>query len=171
MTSEVQADTAWAALSELDAAPREQAMEERFARLASKAEDERLTEAEGMIRAEYGLEDEHLHPFTTSRLRAWIALEKRDPAQANAAVAAYDKVFDTLPANLAMKRASVVQTVARADLSGDEIDVLFELIPSLVRTVPRARQDALRSTASQDRVEEARTSQAVSDAKPFWKFW
>jgi hypothetical protein len=168
MTSEVQMDATWGALSELEASARQQAMEERFARLAARGEDERLAETEAMIRAEYALDDPALHDFTASRLRALIALEQRDPAQANAGVRAYDAVFEKLPAEMAMKRASVVQTVARSDLSGDEIDVLFELIPSLVQTLPHARQDALQQTASQDRVEAARERHKD---KPFWKFW
>jgi len=171
MATDAQMDATWSALSELDPAARQQAIEERFARLAAKAEAERFTEAESMIRAEYSLPDEPLHAFTAARLRAWIALSKRDPAQVTAAARAYDHVFNLLPADMAMKRATVVQTVARAELTSEEIEALFDIIPSLVRQLPRAKQDAARSNASQDRVEEARVGQAARDKKPFWKFW
>jgi len=171
MTTDAQMDATWSGLSELDATARQQSMEERFARLASKAEAERFVEAEAMVRAEYALDDMPLQDFTVSRLRAWIALSKRDPAQASAAVKAYDHVFDHLPAEMAMKRASVVQTVARAQLSSDEIEALFDLIPSLVRQLPRAKQEHDRSTASQARVEAARQGTAARAKKPFWKFW
>jgi len=170
MTIEPPSDASWAQLSQLEPEQREQAMRARFADLAAASAPARVLEAEAMVRAEYALEDDALHPFTVSRLRAWIDLSQADPDQVQAVVAAYDHVFATLPADIAMKRASVVQTVAREQLTSDEIEALFDLIPSLVRQLPRASQDAARSAASQSRVEEARQEHAGS-RKPFWKFW
>jgi hypothetical protein len=172
MTSGIQADTSWSDLAQSDAASRQRAMEERFARLAAKGEDERLHEIEAMILAEYSLGEKELQEFTASRLRAWIALEQRDPAQAQAATRGYDRVFDRMPGDLAMRRATVVQTVARQELSAEEIEALFDLIPSMVRHLPRAKQDIMRNVESQNRIEAARTRTAAGRAKkPFWKFW
>jgi hypothetical protein len=155
-------DTTWSNLAALDEEGRRTAMTERFRRLASEDEASRLRELEAMVRAEYALPEQELHAFTLSRLRAWIELEEHDPGQAMAIAGAYDKVFDRLPANLAMRRASVVQTVARMELTAEEMQHLDLMESRVLASVPhRSGEGAIRQRVAGDTARQ----------KPWWKFW
>jgi hypothetical protein len=168
MTTNADADTSWSALAEQDDDARHRAMTERYRAIAAQADDARIQTLTSMINAEFALDDATLLPFTTSRLNAIIAFAREDMDAAKVLANAYDRVFDTMGAVAAMRRASMVQTAART-MPTDDIDTLDALFPSLVRQVPRAHTEALTRTASQDRIEAARQSQA--NKKPFWKFW
>jgi hypothetical protein len=116
-----------------------------------------------MVTAEYGLPDEQLKPFTASRLRAWLDIAADDLSAAKEMAHQYDMAFDRLPAQMAMRRSTTVQGVARTTLTPEEVRGLFDLIPSIVRQVPRlAVSDALPKQAKPP-MEERK--------KPFWKFW
>lgn len=121
-------------------------------------EAERGTAVEGMVRAEYALDDAQLRPFTTDRLRTWLAIAQDNMSGAQSLARGYDAAFDKLGASLAMRRSSMVQTVARHDLTPEEVTGLFDLIPSIVRQVPRA-------------IPPTRQFEKPERKKPFWKFW
>jgi len=162
MTGE-QMDQEWAALSVLGAEQREARMIERCTTVAALDDDARAAALSAMVRAEYSLPPAELPPFTLSRLRAWITIERTDRDLATRLARGYDTAFQTMPADMAMRRSSVVQGVARNDLSSDEIEMLFELIPSIVQQVPRIRQDSLTSRPHQPTPEPK--------SKPWWRFW
>lgn len=165
MVSEtVLADTSWSNLAAVDDTARRAAMVARFQRLALADEPTRVRELESMVRAEYALPEAELHAFTLCRLRAWIGLHAEDPGQAQAIATAYDRVFERVPAGLAMRRASVVQTVARTDLEEAELRVLALMVPSLLASVPHG--NAGDHGAIRQRVEGD-----TRQRRPFWKFW
>jgi alkanesulfonate monooxygenase SsuD/methylene tetrahydromethanopterin reductase-like flavin-dependent oxidoreductase (luciferase family) len=168
MTTGADADTSWSALSEQPDDARVQAMTERYRQMAGQSDEMRAQTLSSMINAEFTLDDVALLSFTSSRLNAIIAYAREDMDGAKAIAGTYDQVFDKMGAVAAMRRASMVQTAART-MPTEDIDTLDQLFPSLVRQVPRAHTDALTRTASQDRIEAARQSQA--NKKPFWKFW
>ncbi len=159
------ADTSWSNLAVLDEQARRKAMSERFVRLASAEESERIRELEAMVRAEYALPEDELHSFTCSRLRAWIELREQDPGQASALARAYEAVFRRVPGELAMRRATVVQSVARTELSPEELAALDELMPQLLESVPHRSGEAGSGVRARSDVA------ATPKAKPRWKFW
>lgn len=154
---------AWSDLAMLDQATRERSMHEQLTSVLALDEQARLAALKEMITAEYALDEAALRPFTMSRLRTWVAISREDMERARTLARGYDAVFDGLPAELAMRRARVVQTVAKSDLAPAEVDALFELIPSLVRQVPRAPGAAFNRPAA---------AKPAGDAgQPWWKFW
>jgi hypothetical protein len=155
-------DTTWSDLSSLEDAARQREMVERFRQLTGLEDTARLDKLEAMARAEYALPDADLHHFTASRLRAWIELDHTDPGQAQLLASAYDRVFQRVPAELAMRRAMLVQSVARSELSAEEVAELDKMAPTLMQAVPHA------TTMSGIREREATPEQR---AKPWWKFW
>jgi hypothetical protein len=155
-------DATWSDLLALDDAARQRAMIERFRQLTTLDEAERLDRLEAMARAEYALKDPDLHRFTASRLRAWIDLDRDDPGQAQVLAAAYDRVFQRVPAELAMRRAMLVQSVARSELTAEEVAELDKMAPSLMQAVPHAT--AMSGISQREVTPERR-------AKPKWKFW
>lgn len=157
-------DASWSGLSALDEEGRRAAITERYRHLVSADESQRLSELEGMVRAEYQLADAELYSFTLSRLRAWIQLRAHDPGQASALARAYDQVFRRVPGELAMRRAAVVQTVARTDLQDDEVAALEEMVPALMQSV------AHRSSGGRTDL-PARASEEPARRGPRWKFW
>jgi alkanesulfonate monooxygenase SsuD/methylene tetrahydromethanopterin reductase-like flavin-dependent oxidoreductase (luciferase family) len=168
MTTGADADTSWLALSEQDEQARQSAMTERYRQLAGQPEETREQTLASMVAAEFQLDDVKLLEFTSSRLNAIATFARQDLDGAKAIAGSLDRVFDKMGAVAAMRRASMVQTAARV-MPTEDIDTLDQLFPSLVRQVPRAHTEALTRTASQDRIEAARQTQA--NKKPFWKFW
>ena len=167
MPQTISVDNTWSALSEVDQETRRREMEDRFARLTLLDGAERLDTAEAMLRAEFTLGESDLPAFTADRLQAWMSLDRRDPAQAAIAVAAYDSVVERLPANMAMRRASVVQAVT-SRMTVDEVATLQRLIPSLKLSVPVALTGIDEQRAL---LEVARDRMAAKRQRPFWKIW
>ena len=137
VTTEIRKDVAWAALAARDERSRIEVMRQSFQELAALDENDRLRRLRAMIYAEYALPEAELAEFTASRLRCWVEMARGDPGSARLLGAGYDRVFSELPADIAMKRAFIVQGVATRDLSPDETDALFDIIPGLVRQLPR----------------------------------
>jgi len=124
---------------------------------------ERLEAIEAMIRAEYNtLPDSELHAFMASRLRAWIALEDAERSLVERLAPA---TIPSSSASRARSRCAARRSCRewRADLSMEEVEKLFTLIPSLVQQVPRAHREALTSTPRADAPARA--------SKPWWRFW
>ena len=172
--SQVAPDQSWAELAELDEADRARAMAERFREVGALPEEERLTRLEEMVRAEYALDDAALRPFTLTRLRTWLTLKADDASLAQSIANGYDQVFNRLPADVAFRRATMVQGLARDGLTMDEVDQLFELIPSLIRSIPRASSDTIARQAAANQLaatQLAAAGGAVVATKPWWRFW
>jgi hypothetical protein len=171
MTNQV-LDHSWAGFAELDEEARSREMERRFKEVLALPEGDRFPHLRGMILAEYALEPETLHSFTRSRLRAWVSMAREDLASAHGVARGYDKVFDSLPAEMAMRRASIVQTVARQDLNAEEIAYLFDVIPSLVRHLPRTPKTLEDGRTPMPAARMATAGGAgPTAAKPWWRFW
>lgn len=157
-------DSTWSDLISQDDVSRQRSMVERFSRLTTVEEAARLDELEGMARAEYALPDADLHRFTASRLRAWIELDRLDPGQAQLLATAYDRVFQRVPVELAMRRAMLVQSVARSELTAEETSELRRLIPGLMQAEPASMPSAMGGLRE-------RVISGTDKARPKWKFW
>lgn len=127
---------------------------------------ERVEVIEAMVKAEYALDSAALHPFTASRLRTWLALSSDDMEAAKKVVNGYDTAFERLPGDMAMRRATTVQTVARTEMTAEEVTGLFDLIPSIVRQVPRSAPSPKYAPAG-----SGGTATMAPKKKPAWKFW
>lgn len=163
----------WAALATLDETERLRGMREQVESVRAMEPEARGEALAAMVRAEYELDEPALRTFTTSRLRLWAEIAEQDLESARELAHGYDAVFDTLPANLAMRRASVVQSVVRGELTPEQVDRLFEVIPSMLKQVPRT---PIAQTGNQPTTKKAMAKAAAKAApararSPFWKFW
>jgi hypothetical protein len=134
-------------------------MASRYRDLAALSEDDRMAKMKAMATAEYRLPDDKLRSFTISRMRTWINLEM-DTARAIAD--SYSAVMLTMPASVAMKRVSLVQTLV-TEFTPDEEEKLRELVPTVFAGAPNRKLGL-------DRPGESLQTQA-GKKKPFWKFW
>ena len=164
MTTQAQPDASWAALADLDDAQRQEAMLARFRTLEDATEGDRVSGLATMVAAEDAMTDEVIYPFTLSQLRAWAQLAREDLSKAQAIANGYEHVYGSLSGTAAWRRATVVQTIARLDLSADEVDAIAELVPSLMRQIPRAHTNILERGA-----DEANATRARHAAAPLWK--
>ena len=146
----------WSDLAELSDEAAREAMAGRFHRVAAGPEETRLPELRTMIVEEYELGSEALQRFTANRLRSWLALPSEE---ANIIADGYNTVFASLPSEVAMRRASTVQTVART-MTPDEVDALHQLMPSLMSQIPSGKRLTQAPVAAPDRKPTAG-----------WKFW
>ncbi|MQA00608.1 MAG: hypothetical protein GEU80_14970 [Dehalococcoidia bacterium] len=163
----------WAALATLDETERLRGMREHVESVRAMEPEARGEALSAMVRAEYELDDDALRTFTASRLRLWAEIAEQDMATAQELARGYDTVFDTLPANLAMRRASVVQSVVRGELAPEQVERLFEVIPSMLKQVPRTPiAQTSNQPASKKAMQKAAAKAAPVRARaPFWKFW
>jgi hypothetical protein len=99
----------------------------RYSELATLAEEERRALMLAMARAEYELTDDQLHAFTKSRLGSWLELA---PETAQCVASSYDAVMLKMPGPQAMRRVSVVQTLAR-EFPVEDQDRLASLLPGV----------------------------------------
>ena len=169
--SDVRLDSSWSDLAAQTAADRLPLMIERCREVAALPDPERLDQIEGMVRAEYALDDPLLADFTTSRLRAWLAVESQASGGAETLARGYDAVFNRLPAAMALRRASMVQRIARNVLTPEEVDRLFVLIPSIVQHVPRAGISPVSQSRRAPRIPAVATATVGGGSRPWWKFW
>lgn len=150
----------WAGLAALSDAERRAQMRPILEEVLALEEGERSSTVEAMVAAEYALDDAELRPFTASRLRTWLAIAEDNMDGAVALARGYDGAFERLGGAMAFRRSTTVQAVARHELTSDEVKGLFDLIPSIVRQVPRT----IPPTKYYEKPEQRR---------PFWKlrFW
>jgi hypothetical protein len=160
--TEVRIDQDWKALAELDEQARLGQMTERYRSLIAMGEADRLEHLGGMIRAEYELADAPLREFTHSRLRSWIELAGEDREGTRNLGRGYDEVFATLPAQQAMRRASIVQTVVSGHMTLADTETLFDVIPGLARQVPR------QALAVASKAKAPAEATPVAAQRPFW---
>lgn len=134
MTSSTPMDVKqWVALADAKEDARGSEMKKRYVALAGLSEEARLKQITELARAEHEMPEDKLHDFTKSRLLTWIDM---DPGQAQTVAHSYDEALKALPGTLAMRRVGAVQTVAR-DMHPDEVEKLYNLIPSILREMPR----------------------------------
>ena len=152
----------WGALADSSEEDRQTQMGKQYEAIAQLDEDQRCAALKKMADVEYQLPDDKLRIFTATRLLTWLGM---DLEQARTIANSYDQVMKELPAPLAMKRVGMVQTVVR-DFDLDQVEQLRELIPSLMREVPRAIPvSSTPSPESRPVVAEQKSS------KSSWQFW
>lgn len=159
-------DSTWSGLVTLEPQQRDAAIRERFEQLLALPDSEMDVKLDGMIVAEYGLDSVGLYTLTASRLRALLGIAKQDPEGARRLQNAYDRVFDHLPGDLAMRRVIVVQTIARTEMSLEEVELLRQLAPSLLEQLPRAPSSDMTSGGAVQAAAARR-----GERTPWWKFW
>jgi len=164
LTTQAQPDASWAALADLDDRQRQNAMIERFRKLEETGEEQRRRDLAAMIAAEDAMDDTAIYPFALSQLRVWAQLAGENLEKAKAIANGYEQVYGERTGTAAWRRATVVQTIARLDLSAEEIDAIAELVPSLMRQIPRARTNILERGRDEANATRARHANA-----PFWK--
>lgn len=160
-------DATWAGLLALAPDARVQAIQDRYRQLLALPEAEMESALEEMIIAEYALDAPSLHAFTGSRMRALLGIAASDVAQARRVAGTGDHVFMRMPGSIAMRRTEVVQSIARTELTAEEVERLRELLPSLLQQLPRL------STTLRSEGGIAVEPQPVVDRprKPWWKVW
>ena len=152
-----EADQSWSGLIEQDETARESQMLSRYVELAALSDEERMAKMTAMARAEYSLPDDKLRSFTLSRMRTWINL---DMEQARKIADSYGAVMQTMPAGMAMKRVSLVQTLV-TEFTPEEEEKLRELAPGAFAGAPSRKTGLERPDSLAD----------VGKKKPFWKIW
>ena len=120
--------------SQLDQA---EGLERRLHGLLDLSEPDLRDALDEWIREEYALDDAALYAFTLARLRALLSLAAKNPDSAARLVSAYDAAFERLPAATAMRRVTTVQAVARGELEREELLLLRQLMPSILRQLPQ----------------------------------
>ena len=143
----------WAAMSKLEQTLQNEAATAAYAKIADLEEAPRKKELMAAIETVYHLPDPQLRSMTEARLRAWLALP---PEKASVVGNSFESVMDEGPADIAMRRVTIVQSVA--------FKLTPEEITQLRTVVPRVLGDAPAVTASM--------SQGSSPPPaPWWAFW
>ena len=150
-------DTTWSALADLEDAAAQQEMSVRFKAIAHLEPEKLDIELRPMILAEYALDNPSLAKFTSCRLHTLLELPKDEAMSISDG---YNRVFDGLSSDVAMRRASTVQTAARA-MGPDDIAKLHELIPAFTSQIPSVQVVA--AHPAPDASSEKK--------KPGWMFW
>ena len=125
--SNTKADQAWGLFADADEEERRAKMLQRYVELASQPEDERTSQMVMMATAEYALPDDKLRAFTHSRLSVWLEM---DPEVVQIVAASYDAVMQRMPGPQAMRRVSLVQTLAK-DFPQEGRERLVALLPNV----------------------------------------
>ena len=164
--SAIQPDATWAALAPLESEECSKGIRQCYGELLQLPAEDMTARVAALVQAEYALENTALEAMTAARLRVLLTLPQDD---AGRLVAAYDQIFNQLPAKMAMRRSAVIQTVALHQFNADEVDGLFELMPSMVQQVPRMSamtedMDILKAAAAEKQA-------AAQHRSPFWMFW
>jgi hypothetical protein len=163
-TADDKADREWSKLADLEEGERRATMLERYAELAALPEEERVTRMLAMAYAEYDLPYDELRDFTISRLNSWLTL---DAEVAQRVSNSYDVVMHKVPAEQAMLRVGLVQTLARA-FSTEERARLVDLNPGVF-----GPDDPVVLTSRSQRRQSAMSSAAhpTRPKRSWWQIW
>ncbi len=153
-------DQDWGHLVHQEQAAREAAMVERYQSLAGLDEDERRRRLKSMAAAEYSLSEGDLRSFTLSRMRTWLQL---DFETAQVISSSYDAIMQEMPATVAMRRVSLVQTLAR-EFSAEDEERLRALAPRVFAGAPGRAPNL-------DRAEPEAHTATPGRKRPIWAFW
>jgi hypothetical protein len=126
-TQDTEKKVNWSDLARVEPDRRKSMMVREHRRLAALPEEERVSEMQAMVEAEYNLPDDLLRDFTESRLRTWLELE---PVIADLISSAYEAATLKLSADKAMQRIALVQTLAR-EFTPEEQEELIKLLPDI----------------------------------------
>ncbi len=156
-------DNEWARIAELPEADRQAVMRREVEELAKLSEEERRARLRAGAEQEFRLPDDKLRAVIVSRIHVWL---DGDQATVRPVAASLDAVMNVAPSTVAMRRAAIIQTLAR-DFPANQQERLRSLVPGAfpnhdVRPVSMASSRASLNEAA-PKVEAAR--------KPFWKFW
>ena len=125
--SDLNADQAWSMLANAEEEERRAKMLQRYTEMAALSEEDRASQMLTMANAEYALPDDKLRTFTVSRLSVWLALD----LDAGKMIAdSYDTAMRVLPGPQAMRRVSMVQTLAD-EFSKEQQQQLIALVPGV----------------------------------------
>lgn len=115
----------WETLAARPASEREEGLQRFYGALAELPETDRLDRLRAVTATTYALPDDPFRALTESRLRVWLGM---DTDAASLVARSYDAVLQELPANDAMRRVAVVQTLMR-DLTDEDQRRLRRLNP------------------------------------------
>ena len=107
--SDVKADQAWGMLADAEEEERRTKMLQRYTEMVALPAEERVSQMLAMAKAEYALPDDKLRAFTLSRLSAWLDM---DTESVQIIAGSYDAAMLKMPGPQAMRRVSMVQTLA-----------------------------------------------------------
>src|SRR5262245_59820439 len=116
MVQSTERDEAWGALAEAPESEREATMLSRYNEIAGLPPEERDVQLRAMANAEYAQSEEKLRLLTLARLRTLLRMDKD---AATTVISSYNDVMQHMPANAAMRRVALVQTLS-AEFSGEE---------------------------------------------------
>lgn len=148
------ATTQWEALLELPDEERIERMVETYQALAGMGQSERRSALEEQIGVVYRMDDANLRAMTESRLRAWLRM---DPETAKPVAEEFEAVLDDMPAEIAMRRVTVVQLVSMR-LSPEEREQLRALVPRVMGNEPHQMGSQPAASDQEPR-------------RPWWAFW
>lgn len=157
-------DESWSALADIDPEAARSEMTERLRALVRLPANEQEEKLRSMINAEYALDEPRLLEFTARRLRSLVDLGLED---GKLVVEGYNNVFRDVSGDMAMRRVSVVQTVAR-EMSAAEVDELQHIMPSLLGQIPSMVAHHVGETGA---TPGSPPPVAAAAKKPAWKFW
>ena len=164
-SSSGESDAAWGQLAQAPEEERVRTITERFRSLAAMPEDERLNALRPLVRAEYALDEADLRAITLARLHTWLALT-REEAQTMAA--SYEAVMREMSGQAAMRRVSLVQSLS-IEFSGEDEDILRELLPNVFGAAPRRSVAAEAAAAASSAF--SRQATTPQKKRPWWAFW
>lgn len=148
------ATTQWEALLDLPDEERIERMVETYQALAGMSQSERRSALEEQIGVVYRMDDPNLRAMTESRLRAWLRM---DPETARPVAEEFEAVLDEMPAEIAMRRVTVVQLVSMR-LSPEEREQLRGLVPRVMGNEPHQLGGDAAASNQEPR-------------RPWWAFW
>jgi hypothetical protein len=165
-TADTGADQTWSRLVAAPEDERQTEMQARYTEVASLPEDERNRRLRAMAEAEYALPDAELRSFTVSRLRALLSI---DPDAARTITTTNDTVMKQMPGGVAMRRVSLIQTLAR-EFTPDEQHQLRERIPGVFGDQAISAAVAAASATPGAATTSAQPATSTKK-KPWWAFW
>lgn len=112
---------------------------EGCARVAAMEEVERRLVLRELIAAEYGGDADTTRRLAARRLRAWATIARSDLEGARRLGSSFDALFAEQPAEVAMRRAMVVQSVVGAEFDDEDRALLLEVVPGMRRHVVEHR--------------------------------
>ncbi|MEO6398199.1 MAG: hypothetical protein ABIP13_06995 [Tepidiformaceae bacterium] len=141
----------WGAIAALDQEGQNSAVFAAYSAMADTDETNRRAALRSAIDTIYGLPDANLRSLTEARLRSWLAM----PPESAALVGnSFEAAMDEMPARIAMRRVTVVQSVAFA-FPAEELARLQKLVPRVLGDTP---------------LPVPKMSKGTPSKRPWWKF-
>ena len=125
--SDVKADQAWGMLADEEEEERRTKMLQRYTEMVTLPAEESASQMLTMATAEYALPDDKLRAFTLSRLSTWLDM---DTEATKSIAASYEAAMIKMPGPQAMRRVSMVQTLAD-EFSREQQLRLIAVIPTV----------------------------------------